>query len=239
MNPFKSAKCVAVPPINAPIAKHTGCRKCKPVPLEKLREYLKDRRKMHKYLKRFLQCRCGSNTRPWEALSEFEQRRRECDEECSVLERVVEMLEMPQLIYRELEELPRFEIFPENTWIICSFFNAFGQCWSARFKLVMPPRAKSPVRQAQLQCIFVYVLHLESPETCPNPLRLSYTLGSSEFMDMRFEANLCENYNFTQYTLDGPPAELLKDSFENMQRRLKEKMRFRIFIAPANSDLEH
>lgn len=225
------ASLVACEAPNAYPVIRTNC--IKPLSLKKLDKYLNNPRKLNKRLGK---CQCEEICCPWKGLSEFKRRRRERAEELKVLDKVMKLLEMPHLTFHYLDELPYFDTFPRNTWVIGSFFYAFDQSWTVRYMLLAPPRTEI---LPHLQCSFLFVLHLESPDTCLTPLRLSYTLTSCKFMDMRFTDNVCENYNFTPYNLDGHPAELYKNSFQNVVKLLKEPLRFRIFMVPTKPKKFH
>lgn len=96
-------------------------------------------------------------------------------EECCLLEKVMRFLEMPQIIVRDFEALPKFERFSNNAWVVGAFFSAFNQNWSVRFMWLTPPEAENEKKQAQLHCSFLFVLRLETPDTCFSPLGLLHS----------------------------------------------------------------
>lgn len=134
-----------------------------------------------------------------------------------LLAKVMKLLQLPLITVRLLHKMPTPEGFPRNLWVTGATFKAFALNWFLQYKWQTPGSdPESQEEEALLPCSFLYKLCLEQAEVFHGSLGLTYTLLSTIYSDVRFKANLCEKFDYSQENLNGPATLLYENSYQNI-----------------------
>ncbi|XP_060646702.1 zinc finger TRAF-type-containing protein 1-like [Drosophila nasuta] len=158
-----------------------------------------------------------------ELLKELRKMTEKRDKKTALRVNVMRFLQMPQITARMVHLIPTDETFLPNVFTTCQIIDAFNRRWSVEFMWRTANLADEPNEEETDPCTLLFQLCLYNSGIERSPLGLSYTLLSSTYSDIRFQANLCMRHDFSRDNPNGPVATIYENSWHNINRLLNKR----------------